>query len=135
MKSRPDRNVRPTFFRDSAVPGGTDISVCALFNRLRAPISDLSPSLHHAVNLKRLPSHTRLSRNISLRDEWEQFVLFRISVRDFVVAMLLEIGVDCVGDIAGLFGLMLFDGDQTLKISFRGQDSVFDIQSLFNGRD
>jgi len=34
MNSRPDRNVRPTFFNDPDASGGTDISVCAFFNRL-----------------------------------------------------------------------------------------------------
>jgi len=33
-KSEPDRNVRPTFFNDPEASGGTDISVCAFFNRL-----------------------------------------------------------------------------------------------------
>jgi len=34
MNSRPDRNVRPTFFNDPEASSGADISVCAFFNRL-----------------------------------------------------------------------------------------------------
>jgi len=40
MNSRPDRNVRPTFFNDPEATGGTDISVCAFFIRLLTPIPD-----------------------------------------------------------------------------------------------
>jgi len=34
MNSRPDRNVRPTFFNDPEASSGADISACAFFNRL-----------------------------------------------------------------------------------------------------
>jgi len=42
--SRPDRNVWLTFFNDPEASGGTDISVCAFFNRLLTRFVEFDPA-------------------------------------------------------------------------------------------